>query len=90
MTQCRTILLLQTITKLFLFTIELKLRDDFRCFRLKMCFRTFSTVPLNSTLLPNVSKADSGSWNTAPLICLSATVIKLKSLVRLDVVADMN
>jgi len=44
MTQCRIILLLQPITKLYLFTIELKLRDDFRC------FRTFSTVPLNSPM----------------------------------------
>jgi len=41
-------LLLQPITKFYLFTIELKLRDDFRRFRSKMCFRTFSTVPLNS------------------------------------------
>jgi len=36
MTQCRIILLLQPITKLYLFTIELKLRDDFRYFRSKM------------------------------------------------------
>jgi len=50
MTQCRIILLLQPIIKLYLFTIELNLRDDFRCFRSKMCFRTFSTVPLNSTM----------------------------------------
>jgi len=28
MTQCRIILVLQPITKLYLFTIELKLRDD--------------------------------------------------------------
>jgi len=28
-----------------LFTVELKLRDDFRC------FRTFSTVPLNSRII---------------------------------------
>jgi len=49
-TQCRIILLLQPITKLYLFTIELKLRDDFRCFRSTMCFRTFSTVPLNSPI----------------------------------------
>jgi len=48
MTQCRIILLLQPITKLYLFTIKLKLRDYFRCFCSKMCFRTFSTVPLNS------------------------------------------
>jgi len=50
MTQCRIILSLQTITKLYLFTIELILRDDFRCFRSEMCFRTFSTVPLNSPM----------------------------------------
>jgi len=50
MTQCRITLLLQPITKLYLFTIELKLRDDFRCCRSKMCFRTFSTVPLNSPI----------------------------------------
>jgi len=37
---------LQPTTKLYLFTNELKLRDDFRCFRSKMCFRTFSTLPL--------------------------------------------
>jgi len=43
---------LQPITKLYLLTIELKLRDDFRCFRSKMCFRTFSTVPLNSPIVP--------------------------------------
>jgi len=54
MTQCRIILLLQPVTKLYLFTIELKLRDDFRCFRSKMCFRTFSTVPLNSPLQQRV------------------------------------
>jgi len=40
MTKCRIILLLQPITKLYLFTIELILRDDFRCFRSKMCCRT--------------------------------------------------
>jgi len=51
MTQCRIIILLQPITKLYLFTIELKLRDDFRCFRSKMCFRTFCTVPLNSCMI---------------------------------------
>jgi len=51
MTQCRIILLLQPITKLYIFTIELKLRDDFRCFRSKICFRTFSTVPLNSPMI---------------------------------------
>jgi len=45
MTQCRIILLLQPITKLFLFTNELKLQDDFRC------FRTFCTVPLNSPIV---------------------------------------
>jgi len=50
MTQCRIILLLQPITKLYLFTIELKLRADFRCFRSKMCFRTFSTESLNSPM----------------------------------------
>jgi len=27
------------------------LRDDFRCFRSKMCFRTFSAVPLNSPMV---------------------------------------
>jgi len=54
MTQCRIILLLQPITKLYLFRIELKLRDDFRCFRSKMCFRTLCTVPLNSTIENNV------------------------------------
>jgi len=43
-------LYLQPITELYLFTIELKLRDDFRCFRSKMCFGTFSTVPLNSPI----------------------------------------
>jgi len=32
-------------SNLDLFKIELKLRDDFRSFRSKMCFRTFSTVP---------------------------------------------
>jgi len=42
MTQCRIILLLQPITKLYLFTIELQLRYDFRS---NMCFLTFSTVP---------------------------------------------
>jgi len=51
MTQCLIILFLQPITKLHLFTIELKLVDDFRCFRSKMFFRTFSTVPLNSPIL---------------------------------------
>jgi len=51
MTQCRIILVLQPITKLYLFTIVLKLRDDFRCFRSKMCFRTFSTVSLNSPMI---------------------------------------
>jgi len=40
----RTFRLLQPITKIYLFTIELKMWDDFRCFRSKMCFRTFSTV----------------------------------------------
>jgi len=50
MTQCRIILELQPITKLYVFTIELKLRDDFRCFRSKMCFRTFSTESLNSPI----------------------------------------
>jgi len=50
MTQCRIIRLLQPITKLYLFTIELKLRNDFRCFRSKICFSTFSTVPLNSSM----------------------------------------
>jgi len=44
MTQCRIIPLLQPITKLYLFTMELKLPDDFRCFRSKMYFRRFSTV----------------------------------------------
>jgi len=39
-TLLQLILGLQPITKLYLFTIEIKLRDDFRC------FRTFSTVPL--------------------------------------------
>jgi len=48
MTQRRIILLFQAITKLYSFTIELKLRDDFRCLRSKMCFRTSSTVPLKS------------------------------------------
>jgi len=52
MTQCRIKLLLQPITKLYVFTIELKLRDDFRCFRSKMCFRTFSTVQKNMNTLP--------------------------------------
>jgi len=32
MTQCQIIRVLQPITKLYLFTIELKLRDDFQCF----------------------------------------------------------
>jgi len=50
-TQCRIILLSQPITKLYLFTIELKLPEDFRCYRSKMCFRTFSTVSLNSPIL---------------------------------------
>jgi len=35
---------------LYLFTIEIKLRDDFPCFCSKMCIRTFSAVPLNSTI----------------------------------------
>jgi len=55
MTQCRIILLLQLIAKLYLFTIELKLRDDFRCFRSQMCFRTFSTaLPMNSPIDPTI------------------------------------
>jgi len=45
------ILLFQPITKLYLFTNELKLRDDFRYFRSKMCFRTFSTVRVSWTAL---------------------------------------
>jgi len=48
MTQCRIILLLQPITRFNLFTIELKVRDDFRRFRSKMCFCAFITVPLNN------------------------------------------
>jgi len=52
MTQCRIIPLFTTNHRaLYLFTIELNLRDDFRCFRSKMCFRTFSTVPLNSPII---------------------------------------
>jgi len=43
MTRCR-ILLLQPITKLYLFTIKLKLRDDFRCFHSEMCFCRFSDI----------------------------------------------
>jgi len=50
MTQCRIILLLQPITKFYLFTIELKLLYNFRRFCSKICFRTFSTVPLNSPM----------------------------------------
>jgi len=50
MAQCRIILLLQPITKFYLFTNNPKLRDDFRCFRSKMRFRTFSTVSLNSPI----------------------------------------
>jgi len=53
MTQCRIILLFTT-SRQALFTNELKLRDDFRFFRSKMCFRTFSTVPLNSPIYRNV------------------------------------
>jgi len=36
MTKCQIILLLQPIIKLYLLTIELKLRDDFRCSRSKI------------------------------------------------------
>jgi len=56
--QCRIILLLQPITKLYLFTIELKLRDDFRYIRTKICSRTFSTVPLYSPTAYELSLAD--------------------------------
>jgi len=49
MTQCRIILLLglQPITKLHLFTIELKWRDDFRCFRIKCAFVCSTSTPVN-------------------------------------------
>jgi len=67
MMQFRIILLLQPITKLYLVTIELKLRNDFRCFRSKMCFRTFSTVPLNSGNSPieNVTKGLAGDTSSS-------------------------
>jgi len=48
MTQCRITFITTNHQAPF---IELKLRDDFRCFRSKMCFRTFSTVPLNNPLV---------------------------------------
>jgi len=64
MTQCRIILILQPITKLYLFTIELNLRDDFRCFHSQMCFRTLNTVPLNSpmTLEHSIDNLCSRVW----------------------------
>jgi len=51
MTQCRIMLLFTTNHPALFIYKRLKLRDDFRCFHSKMCFRTFSTVPLNSPII---------------------------------------
>jgi len=84
--------ILQPITKLYLFTIELKLRDDFRCFRVKMCFRTFSTVPLNSPIaVPLKGRPTSGSARETSIVDEPRTELSadmLFSLSRLSVVSQ--
>jgi len=69
-----------------LFTNELKitgLRDDFRCFRSKMFFHTFSTVPL-STVPLNKPGLYSAGYVVSVSILTSRDLLGLETILERD------
>jgi len=82
-TQCRIILLLQPITKLYLFYNRTKITGWFPVLPLKNVLRTFSTVPLNSAMPILLACWYAGIISTeiSTLLCVESIIVEIPSAV---------